>query len=146
MAEIRTVTTLCRKREEIRRTLIAYEEKSSQAKADLAPVAQWAQRENGPHPRLADAFLPAPGAVSVLSRVDTIARSDVLTPRKTTLTPFALAFGTLALGALAVGALAVGYIAIGQLRVKSARINRLEVGELVIGRIRRSRRENTSLN
>jgi hypothetical protein len=39
MGEIRTVTTLRRKREEIRRTIIAYEEKLSQAKADLAHVS-----------------------------------------------------------------------------------------------------------
>jgi hypothetical protein len=39
MAEIRTVTTHRRKREEIRRTIIAYEEKLSQAKADLAHVS-----------------------------------------------------------------------------------------------------------
>ena len=39
MAEIRTVTTLRRKREEIRRSIIAYEEKLSQAKADLAHVS-----------------------------------------------------------------------------------------------------------
>ena len=39
MAEIRTVTTLRRKREEIRRTIIAYEERLSQAKADLSHVS-----------------------------------------------------------------------------------------------------------
>jgi hypothetical protein len=39
MAEIRTVTALRRKREEIRRTIIAYEERLSQAKADLAHVS-----------------------------------------------------------------------------------------------------------
>jgi hypothetical protein len=39
MGEIRTVTTLRRKREEIRRTIIAYEERLSQAKADLAHVS-----------------------------------------------------------------------------------------------------------
>jgi hypothetical protein len=39
MAEIRTVTTLRRKREEIRRTIIAYEERLSQAKADLAHIS-----------------------------------------------------------------------------------------------------------
>ena len=39
MAEIRTVTTLRRKREEIRRSIIAYEEKLSQAKADLSHVS-----------------------------------------------------------------------------------------------------------
>src|SRR5665213_297454 len=39
MDEIRTVTTLRRKREEIRRTIIAYEEKLSQAKADLSHVS-----------------------------------------------------------------------------------------------------------
>src|SRR5512143_255204 len=38
MAEIRTVTTLRRKREEIRRTIIAYEERLSQARADLAHI------------------------------------------------------------------------------------------------------------
>lgn len=39
MAEIRTVTTLRRKREEIRRIIIAYEEKLDRAKADLAHVS-----------------------------------------------------------------------------------------------------------
>jgi hypothetical protein len=39
MAEIRTVTTLRRKREEIKPTIIAYEEKLSQAKADLFHVS-----------------------------------------------------------------------------------------------------------
>jgi hypothetical protein len=39
MAEIRTVTTLRRKREEIRRTIIAHEERLSQAKRTLAHVS-----------------------------------------------------------------------------------------------------------
>jgi len=39
VAEIRTVTTLRRKREEIRRTIVAYEEKLDQAKADLSHVS-----------------------------------------------------------------------------------------------------------
>jgi hypothetical protein len=39
MAEIRTVTTLRRKREEIRRAIIANEEKLDQAKADLSHVS-----------------------------------------------------------------------------------------------------------
>lgn len=36
MGEIRTVTTLRRKREAIRKSIVAYEERLSQAKADLA--------------------------------------------------------------------------------------------------------------
>ena len=39
MAEIRTVTTLRRKREEIRRTIIAYDERLAEAKADLAHIS-----------------------------------------------------------------------------------------------------------
>ena len=39
MAEIRTVTTLRRKRDEIRRTIRDYEKKLDQAKADLAHLA-----------------------------------------------------------------------------------------------------------
>jgi hypothetical protein len=39
MGEIRTVTTLRHKREEIRRSIIRYEEMLSQAKADLAHVS-----------------------------------------------------------------------------------------------------------
>ncbi len=39
MAEIRTVTTLRRKREEIRAVIAAYEERLSQAKADLAHIS-----------------------------------------------------------------------------------------------------------
>jgi hypothetical protein len=39
MAEIRTVTTLRRKRDEIRRTIGAYERKLDQARADLAHIA-----------------------------------------------------------------------------------------------------------
>ena len=38
MAEIRTVTTLRREREESRRTIIGYEERLSQAKAGLAHI------------------------------------------------------------------------------------------------------------
>jgi hypothetical protein len=39
MAEIRTVTMLRWKREEIRRAILAYQEKLDQAKADLAHVS-----------------------------------------------------------------------------------------------------------
>jgi uncharacterized protein (UPF0147 family) len=39
MAEIRTVTTLRRKRDEIRRAISNYERKLDQAKADLAHIA-----------------------------------------------------------------------------------------------------------
>ena len=39
MAEIRTVTTLRRKRDEIRRTIREYERKLDQARADLAHIA-----------------------------------------------------------------------------------------------------------
>lgn len=40
MAEIRTVTTLPRKRDEIRRTVREYEKKLDQARADLAHRAR----------------------------------------------------------------------------------------------------------
>jgi hypothetical protein len=39
MQEIRTVTTLRRKREEIRRTIIVYEERLAQSKADVADIS-----------------------------------------------------------------------------------------------------------
>jgi hypothetical protein len=48
MAKIRTVTTLRRKREEIRRAIIAYEEKLDQAKADLSHVGAAIRYLRGP--------------------------------------------------------------------------------------------------